>query len=571
MKIKYKIIMTTSIMLSIIAILVCAFMLSIYFFIFKTNIKFDVNMVSAESASPDIKIKWDSDEYLSKIKVDIKYYGKLISSYTTTDPIILKSAEYNVKACYGKVDVTVTGYRGWYNYTQRFKTDVYANTYNIAPLIATMPVTLFTLKLDEITANNTIPTFVWFDRGNVWNYNYAPSCVFTMPGITASQLNWNGRATMYEETGKYISELYSINPNSFFNYYINDIWSYGYYKNIIANNIPMSNHTLTMITDGTATSELYNQYFNNEDDTLNDKNYNDIKEKIEQIKSDFVNYNGKDYLEIRDNGKLSCYDFAEIGSYFFVLANEQENAKLWINNAAAYAPNSAKYKNLIRNNPNVEIYNFNTLLNEYTDQEKLQLKNLLGFADDCFSEAQKNNKEVMMVLGTANDYEGNMDKYVKTLKAYYGDKYLYYYKGHPGYPTYRYDGKSQNLKDMGLIEIDATVPAEFYLFFNPKAISSGYSSTTFDTVVEGCGGGLFESRLKDTDLNRYEGKIEFTMTYVDKTDSEHDNEFDDLCQSDSYVILEFLDTTDKDISIFDLNTSTFTSYRKNADDTYTRI
>ena len=69
--------------------------------------------------------------------------------------------------------------------------------------------------------------------------------------------------------------------------------------------------------------------------------------------------------------------------------------------------------------------------------KKADLKSLYKFSDTMFEKAEEEHKQVMVILGTWTETEqaDYFDNYVKAIKAYYGDNYVYYYKGHPKNPT----------------------------------------------------------------------------------------------------------------------------------------
>ncbi|MCM1404771.1 MAG: hypothetical protein NC133_04735, partial [Prevotella sp.] len=83
---------------------------------------------------------------------------------------------------------------------------------------------------------------------------------------------------------------------------------------------------------------------------------------------------------------------------------------------------------------------------------------------------------------------------------FYGDEYVYYYKGHPNSPTDQYPVRAQLLKDMGLIDIESTIAAELILFFFPDISMSGYSSTTFNSVQNEAMACIFFGKTKQAAL-----------------------------------------------------------------------
>ena len=49
----------------------------------------------------------------------------------------------------------------------------------------------------------------------------------------------------------------------------------------------------------------------------------------------------------------------------------------------------------------------------------------------------------MMILGTYVFYEDAFEEYAHLTELYYGDNFVYYYKGHPNTPTGMYPSKQE--------------------------------------------------------------------------------------------------------------------------------
>lgn len=76
-----------------------------------------------------------------------------------------------------------------------------------------------------------------------------------------------------------------------------------------------------------------------------------------------------------------------------------------------------------------------------------------------------------------------------TMQLYGTEDYVYYYKGHPGYPTALYPERQdyfESLKEQGceIYELDNAIAAEIILFFNPEVNVVGYQTSTFDSLEE---------------------------------------------------------------------------------------
>ena len=71
------------------------------------------------------------------------------------------------------------------------------------------------------------------------------------------------------------------------------------------------------------------------------------------------------------------------------------------------------------------------------------------------------------MLGTHLKQESGLKTMRDSRRATYGDRYLYYYKGHPATPTELSTAKQDELKRLEMTDVDASIAAELILFFNP--------------------------------------------------------------------------------------------------------
>ena len=159
----------------------------------------------------------------------------------------------------------------------------------------------------------------------------------------------------------------------------------------------------------------------------------------------------------------------------------------------------------------------------------------------------------------------NFDAYVNATKKYYGNGYVYYYKGHPYSPTNSVDGKLKHLQRLGLIDIDSTIPAELIFYFNPEAQTTGYASTTFISLNNEQTGGVFGTR-KDDFSAIYKDNVDFFITKV----SQNNETFGSLIPNEDCYLLEFTNTTDYEIAIYD-NLLNKIAYYKLVDGAYKSV
>ncbi len=184
----------------------------------------NVNQVNKEQR---IKVEWNtSGGAASKVDITIKKSNGITDSQITiANASLIAKGSTVLSASYGKNTVEVTVYNNVNSSSKTTEVSVFTDEYVIAPLVATMPVTLFSLRMGEITDNYSIPTFVWLQRGAAWNYKEMPENVNLIPmstlDVMAGYLGDN-TSKMYYETSKWVGELYEMNKNSKFHFYVND-------------------------------------------------------------------------------------------------------------------------------------------------------------------------------------------------------------------------------------------------------------------------------------------------------------------------------------------------------------
>lgn len=370
---------------------------------------------------------------------------------------------------------------------------VTADEYNFAPLNASYPVLVFSLKTHEITENGKIPTFVYLERIAQYNWEKLPAGVQCVPYTTrhhATQVSdFHGlRAGM----AQYIKELYELNNDSKFHLYLVDNYCELILQMLVANRIPEENWTATFLSDGSGTAGLLSSTFGV--DNPNQK-YAEMKENWEEIKEfvyDSGNYNSQ---AISDRVKYlgSGREYQILERYPYVITREQPNVS-WIVNRLRATENllsinekdPAFVTELLNH---VEQVYTNNLLSALTEEQAETFKQLYKFNSDMFDEAEKQGKEVIIILGTSWSGEsGNLYENIKVLVELYGtEKYVYYYKGHPGYPTSQYIGRQEYFNALAeegydIHELDNAIAAEIILFFKPDIYMSGYATSTFDSV-----------------------------------------------------------------------------------------
>ena len=361
---------------------------------------------------------------------------------------------------------------------------VTADEYVLAPLSASYPVLVFSLKMKDISDNYTIPTFVGLERTSQYDWSKLPQNVYTIPNVVSGQAIANDNKAYAE----YIKELYKLNTRSKFHLYITDTMPEVILQMFHANNIPTENWDAVMLSDGVGSAGNLSTTYNVDDP---DALYAKMKTEWNTLKA-AVTKSGYSTETIYDKITLPRDDtgYAIMSKYAFVVANEESNVSWWVNRFRPSENLSAIKAEFVTKIQKAAIeYNTNALLKALDDNEQAAFKQLYKFNDNMFEDAEKQHKDVIMILGTDwNNENGNLYDYIKMTVAMYGTTdYVYYYKGHPGYPTSLYPGRQQYFDDLAdegyeIHELDNAIAAEIILFYKPDVYMVGYRTSTFDSA-----------------------------------------------------------------------------------------
>ena len=454
--------------------------------------------------------------------------------------------------------------------------NIVADEYNIASINATYPVTLFTLQLWDITEKEDgtpVPTIVNLYRAETWDWDNLPPNVYAQPNLTMEQSKTRIQyATKYRAMADYVGQLYEANPNATFHLYIND----GYYKLILqilcANKIPEDQYKVTLLSDGSGSYVRYSKTFN----------VADPQKKYDEMAAGW------------DAAKKYCYENGEMDldslpyngyfTYDYVITNEDENVEWWVGrfNKAdnLFVTPSEEFNNKFFTCPRIRAVNMNNFLKAIQAKGSVatnQFKSLFHFSDTMFEEAENSGKKVMIFLGTRLGSDSESSENFRALtaftKQYYGDDYVYYYKGHPATPTGANQERLDLLDELGITDIESSIAAELIFFFYPEANLSGYSSTTYQSVLPEQVGGIW-LKSKDSSLQAGEENAKFFISKLGKgSELSSSNKYKSIVPADEniYYLVEYADgDTSRDIAIFD-GTNMITKNYKVDGDTFTPV
>lgn len=533
--------------------------IAVFAILFSTVWRMDLKVLAVQVGEEQtVRVGWASNKDVDKVVIKVTHNGDKVSTTTISKKSELEKGFAEVYAYYGKQKVSVTAYSGAVSKASDTTcVELSAAEYNIAPITATMPVTIFTLSLDSITNEGEIPTFVWFKRSGAWDWSKLPQGVYKMPIASEAEFMNSKQDVMYDKTSAWVKELYEINPNSKFNFYFNDYYAYGWLDMAYGNNLPKDNYSVVLLSDGTASFNYFNQHFDNDNAQTE---YNAMSAKYHQLVEEV-----KRIGSYEENSSVYSVSTEEAREYAYVMVKEEENVEWWLTriNGTMATHNPTVYSE-VSTNTKIKVKDLNGLLNALTTTQKQGVKTLYNFSDTMFEKAEKEGKGIMVILGTWTDTENanNFAEYVGATMAYYGNEYVFYYKGHPKNPTNSVEGKLEKLTAMGLIDVDSTIPAELILFFNPEAFVSGYQSSTFVSAkAEKCCALFNTSKGVSTgDVMSYKENIQVFMTKVANDDATYST----IVPNENCILLEYKNTTKYDVAIYNATNKQIKFYKQNA-------
>lgn len=507
------------------------------------------------------------------------YYGDTVTQKVTkTIPLENGKTEYSMDLeNFGKFRTTVEYVKSGaiVSASKAVMVGIVAEQYNLALINGTFPAVLFSLSLWSETGSdycitsdpegNPIPTMVIFERLSTWNWSSLPENVYKLPTALEGEydgtfVDWLGAQ---KKMSAYVRDLYEISPNARFNLYSTD----NYIENMMvlfeANQIPESQYHVVFLSDGSGTYVIYNDTFADDSDG---SKYADMKKDWQDLKARTRKEGKFDGAWVKYPG-ISGSRYYQILERYAAVAAEDANVEWWVGrNSDTFTSGSAEVLAKVKENSTPK--STASMLSAVQNANRAEdFKNLYHFDNDMFSEAGETGKPVMMILGSraSSVYEPDFKDYAKMVMQYYGESYEYYYKGHPGTPTALYPSKQQDLKELGITDVDSTIPAELILFFFPDISMCGYSSSTFLSVeADEMACGVFNMTKEEglTQTN-FDGSM---FDYFASRTSSEDPVYGTLCKPEGQsYLLEFNDTKQFDIAIYHAAEGAFTYYKNVAE------
>jgi len=474
------------------------------------QINFEYEIIQSELGSQNILVKWN---FNSSVNISINVKGvenEIIRTYNIYNSTI---GEKLIKVYYGmpKLYIKVQNYLFEKQIEKQFK--IPAKEILFAAFPATLDSLLFSLNIFNITKNFSCPIYVFLMRYRMWNWTNLPENVFLFDILDENNYQKFNYYRILDKLKIWINQIYQLNNSTLFNLFINDYHTYVIPICLFANNIPPENYKIYMLSDGTGSYLAFNKIFNDKDTYI--QNYNNMKNKY-YVFRDYIR-NRKSYD--KDSRYSKNINYRDLRSYAYIILKEENNTFWWLTKIeGAFAPNNSEVLQELLNNPNIEEKNINSLFKSLDKEQKEIIKDLFDLNSNFFEEAYKQNKSVMLIIGTHANVEKNLYDYCLTTQLFYKDNYIYYYKAHPSTPIEDDQKKINNLKNISVLFVDSNIPFEMILYFNPNISCSGYYSSSFLEVGKQNLKSLFGQYKQE---GEYYDKFDYFCQYIKNNDKKY--------------------------------------------------
>ena len=474
------------------------------------QINFEYEIIQSEFGSQNILVKWN---FNSSVNISINVKGvenEIIRTYNIYNSTI---GEKLIKVYYGmpKLYIKVQNYLFEKQIEKQFK--IPAKEILFAAFPATLDSLLFSLNIFNITKNFSCPIYVFLMRYRMWNWTNLPENVFLFDILDENNYQKFNYYRILDKLKIWINQIYQLNNSTLFNLFINDYHTYVIPICLFANNIPPENYKMYMLSDGTGSYLAFNKIFNDKDTYI--QNYNNMKNKYYVFREYIRNRKSYD----KDSRYSKNINYRDLRSYAYIILKEENNTFWWLTKIeGAFAPNNSEVLQELLNNSNIEEKNINSLFKSLDKEQKEIIKDLFDLNSNFFEEAYKQNKSVMLIIGTHANVEKNLYDYCLTTQLFYKDNYIYYYKAHPSTPIEDDQKKINNLKNISVLFVDSNIPFEMILYFNPNISCSGYYSSSFLEVGKQNLKSLFGQYKQE---GEYYEKFDYFCQYIKNNDKKY--------------------------------------------------
>lgn len=396
---------------------------------------------------------------------------------------------------------------------------VKADHYNFVYSNSTLPVLYSATEIAKL--DHTYPTYIAINRNSTFDWNSLPQNCYPVPNTVINTKSTN--LALFDEAGNqktctygawtngawgalydnsstvtpvlrhmknWIADLYAMDANSTFTFYIDDIiaevglwWTYG-------NNFPDDAFTINMYTEGSASANYFKQYGYN--------TYATFKTRQSAYNSHIADLkNGQDITSIWNvphfiamatdsnvnycvnikNSMIGMLSPTEEGYSEYKALLEQNITNLSIGEALQSVEAAGKMRDL-----------------EFMLRTRwIDNKGEEGNANQYF--ANDNGKKNLLIIGTSVNGENNSNgcganttlmTFLPKILELYGNEYNIFYKGHPSYTINAFkDGRAAYFANNNIVVLPNAVPAETYMYLYNEVYIGGYHSSTMSSSMVG--------------------------------------------------------------------------------------
>lgn len=528
------------------------------------TVKFKQTAVGSTSVQVNFPyIQKQKKVYKVKISFAMIYKGKTVKSKTyNTKVSTLKKNKNTLQAklpALGKYTATVKYYTKKGKRIKKLtvkNVGAVANEYNIAVLSGTMGPLIFSMDLwdnSKDSKGNTIPTVVSLTRPSAYDWSKLPKGVSVNPMLKS--YNDCSFSKIFPAAEAYVKDLYSLNKNSKFHFHFTDFSAAGILQLADRNKIPESNFDVSLYSDGSGSYAYFNKVFG---DSNAEKVYDKMSGQWELARK---SYRSGHSIDIGNMYGAVSSGVNGLKSYALVAAKESSNIKWYVTRkSGTFTSQDGQFlSSALESIDEVSLNNkLNVLKENGLDGA---FKNLYHFDNQMFDSAK--GKRVMVLMGSRVTNETNFKEFSSFVKKYYGPTYAYYYKGHPATPTSLYPNKIEDLKAVGIEDIESSIPAELILFFYPDVEVSGMSNSTLNLSYKaGNTKAYFGTRIANK--GSITGGDLFELFFT-KINSSYESEIKDLCVDDASLeysyLVEYAGNENADIAIYNYKNNTIKNYK----------
>lgn len=514
-----------------------------------------------------------------ELSATMSYKGKAMVSKTKRIKLASLSAKRNTATVklpeFGSYKVRVQYYRAGATAPAKTlvlpKVGIAAEEYNIALLNGTYAPLVFTMMMfddNAITQRNghTVPTYVALSRHAAYNWSALPA------GVKRSPLAEGPKAGNYavkrQAMAAYVKSLRQANKNSRFNVYVTDNGMTALMDVMYTSGVDDDRMSVKLLSDGTASASYFNEMYNNPATSPNRVNAK-IAAEYRQVQDRFLRGEQVSIQELEYALKTGNVSTA-MPRYTYAALCTHDNYSWYMGYMGSFASTSAEF--LAEAKASMLSYSVAGNLERIKALGNSEaFKAAFHLSDQLFAGAQEQGKKIMVLMGTRVNLETNFEPFARFVMKHYGDEFAYYYKGHPGTNTKNYPEKQEQLKRLGITDIDSSIAAELIIFYNPEIFISGLSNSTLNSSYQpGHTGVYLNSRLaaKDSIINGDLFQLFFT-----KIDAGYEPEVLALVEGDAALehsyLVEANDGTG-DIAIYDDAAGTITWFKPAEDGSYTK-